>query len=183
MPEFELGWLNGWLLLGSFYLVFALLMIIFPRPVVARLYDISGWSRKQRILSAAGKPFALATLALAIFTPLKLGEPVFSIGLAIFLAGYGLMLIALFNFARTRVDRPVNKGVYRLSRNPQWVGLAMMFLGTALAIGSWMAVILVALSAVFYHFRILGEERSCSAKYGEAYESYLGQVPRYFAFF
>jgi protein-S-isoprenylcysteine O-methyltransferase Ste14 len=179
LPEMQLGWLNGWLPLAGFYAVFGVLMLVFPRAVVLKLYDISGWSRAQFRLSLAGKPFALASLALIIFTPLKLGQPVFWIGGGLFVLGYVGMLVALFNYAGTPADQPVEKGLYRYSRNPQWLSLLAMLLGSAIAVGSGLAVGLLLVAAGFYHFRILGEERSCLARYGESYRAYLQRVPRY----
>lgn len=183
MPTLQLGWFNGWIMLVSFYLVFVVLMLVFPRDVVAKLFSVSGWSREQKIISTIGKPFSLACVALIIFTPLKIGQGVFVVGLGIFALGFIGMLVALFNFRNTPADQPVTRGLYRVSRNPQWVTLFAMLLGACIAIGSWTAVILLLIAAVFYHFRIRGEERACLARYGESYQDYLDRVPRYFLFF
>ena len=80
LPELRLSWLNGWLLLAAVYIVFGVLMLIFPRDVVARLYSVAHWSRRQRWLSALGKLFSLSCLAIIILSPLKLGAAVFFLG-------------------------------------------------------------------------------------------------------
>lgn len=41
-PVLKVGLFNGWLLAAIFYLVFGILLLVFPKPVVARLYDRSG---------------------------------------------------------------------------------------------------------------------------------------------
>ena len=179
LPELRLSWLNGWLLLAAFYIVFGVLMLIFPRDVVARLYSVAHWSRRQRWLSALGKLFSLSCLAIIILSPLKLGAAVFFLGLAIFALGFTTMIIALFDYRSTPVGRPVTQGLYRFSRNPQWLSLAAMLLGCCLAVGSWAGILLLLGAACFYHFRILGEERACLASYGGEYEHYLQRVPRY----
>ena len=89
------------------------------------------------------------------------------------------MIIALFDYRRTPAGRPVTRGLYRFTRNPQWLSLAAMLLGCCLAIGSCAAILLLLMAACFYHFRILGEERACLASYGSEYEDYLRRVPRY----
>ena len=124
LPELGLSWLNGWLLLATFYMVFGILMLVFPRGVVARLYSITGWSRRQRCLSALGKVFSLSCLAIIIFAPLQLGTAVCFLGLTIFAAGFTTMIIALFDYRRTPAGRPVTRGLYRFTRNPQWLSLA-----------------------------------------------------------
>ncbi len=183
LPELKLGWSNGWLLPGAFYLIFGILMLLTPKDIVAKLFSVSGWSRQQVIFSVIGKPFSLACLGIIIFSPLKIGQNVFMVGSVVFLVGFTGMMIALSNFRSTPSDQPVTQGLYRISRNPQWISLAAMFLGSCIAIGSWLAILLLLIAVVFYHFRILGEERACLNRFGEPYQSYLKRVPRYFMFF
>jgi protein-S-isoprenylcysteine O-methyltransferase Ste14 len=182
-PALGLGWLNGWLLLVSFYVVFGFLLLVFPKEVVKRLYDRSGWSRAQRILNAIGKVAMFACLALIIFAPLKIGEGVFVFGMVLFVLGLVGMMAALFNYRNTPIDQPVTRGLYRVSRNPQHVMLVILLLGVCIAIGSWIAILLLAVATVFYHFRILGEENACLEQYGESYRSHMERVPRYLLFF
>jgi protein-S-isoprenylcysteine O-methyltransferase Ste14 len=181
LPTMKLDWLNGWIPILAFYLPFGLLMMTWPKEIVKKLYAVSGWSKTEWIMSLAGKPFALTTLGLVIFTPLKLGEPIFWAGGGLYLVGVVVMFVALFNYRNTPADRPVERGVYRYSRNPQWFGLMFMFMGSALMVASGLAVLCMLGAILFYHFRILGEERACLAAYGEPYREYLERVPRYFA--
>jgi protein-S-isoprenylcysteine O-methyltransferase Ste14 len=183
LPALKLGWFNGWFMLAVFYLIFSFLMLLFPKDVVVKLFSISGWSRQQRILFSIGKLFSFSCLGIIIFSPLKIGQGIFVTGGVVFLLGFVGMMVALFNFRNTAPDQPVTQGFYRVSRNPQWMSLATMILGTCIAIGSWAAIILLLIAAVFYHFRILGEERACLNRYGEVYQNYLKRVPRYVLFF
>jgi protein-S-isoprenylcysteine O-methyltransferase Ste14 len=183
LPALKLGWFNGWLMLGVFYLIFGILMLLFPKDVVVKLFSISGWSKQQRILSSIGKVFSLSCLGIIIFSPLKIGQGIFVAGGVLFMLGFAGMMVALFNYRNTAPDQPVTQGLYRVSRNPQWISLATMIMGTCIAIGSWAAIILLLIAAVFYHFRILGEERACLIRYGEAHRNYLKRVPRYILFF
>jgi protein-S-isoprenylcysteine O-methyltransferase Ste14 len=145
---------------------------------VSRLYSAAGWSWQQRFASTLGKVFSLSCLAIIIFAS-EAGAPVFFLGLAIYALGFTTMIIALSDYRRTPAGRPVSRGLYRFSRNPQWLSLAAILLGCCLAIGSWAGILLLLAAACFYHFRILGEERACLASYGSEYEDYLQRVPRY----
>lgn len=182
-PTLRLGWLNGWLLAAPFYLGYALLLRLFPREVVDRLYDRTGWTRRQRILSAIGLPFALAGVVLLILTPLKIGHPVFGLGLTMYGLGFLGFVIALMDFRYAPLDRPATAGSYRFSRNPQWVSFALTLVGVGAAVGSGIICLLFGVRIFFNHFRILGEERALLAQYGDAYRAYLNQVPRYLLFF
>ena len=183
LPELKLGWSNGWLMLALFYLIFGILMFLFPRDVVVRLFSISGWNKQQRILFSIGKLFSLSCLAIIIFSPLKIGLEIFVVGSMLFVFGFIGMIVALFNYKNTAPNQPATQGLYQVSRNPQWISLATMLLGACIAIGSWVAIVLLLIAALFYHFRILGEERACLHSYGKAYQDYMKRVPRYVYFF
>ena len=176
------GWLNGWILPSVFLLVFGGLLVRCSREVVAKLYDRTGWRRHQRVVSALSKLTALACFVLFIGTPLKIGQGVFIVGSALWVVGSILALVALVSYNRTPAGQMVNQGLYRVSRNPQWLGMAAMLLGVCIAIGSWTAVVLWLVSAIGYHFRILGEETACAAQYGADYRDYRNRVPRYVVF-
>jgi protein-S-isoprenylcysteine O-methyltransferase Ste14 len=93
------------------------------------------------------------------------------------------MVVALLYFRAAPLDQPVSQGIYRISRNPQQVTILLAFIGISIAIGSWIALILILIGGLWAHLRVVAEERSCLAQYGEAYRRYMKQVPRYFLFF
>ena len=180
IPDLQLGRMNGWIPIFIFYTLFGLFLLSCPKPIVRKLYSAKGWSKRDYTLSALGKPFALVYLALVILSPLKLGTPIFWIGAVMYMVGFLIMFTALFEYRATPADQPVRSGIYKYSRNPQWVGLEVMFLGTAVACGNGLAILLLLTCASFYHFRILGEEKACEEEYGEPFQDYLGSVSRYF---
>jgi protein-S-isoprenylcysteine O-methyltransferase Ste14 len=182
-PALRIGWLNGWLPMGILYLIFGILLRVFPKEVVSRLYDRSNWSREQRVIMLIGKSMVLVWFPLIIFTPLKIGTPVFVFGTVIFAFGLVGFVAALCNFRNTPPDRPVTEGLYRVSRNPQQFMLLVAGLGISIAIGSWLALLMLLLGLVFTHRKILAEESSCLSQYGDAYRAYMECVPRYFLFF
>jgi len=116
MPALRIGWLNGWLPLGALVLTEGILFLVFPKEVVTRLFDRSGWSQRQVVFTVLGKLVALICLVLIVGTPLKIGSAVFVIGMII--VGLGLIGLAkaLFDFKNTPLDQPVTRGIYRISR-------------------------------------------------------------------
>jgi protein-S-isoprenylcysteine O-methyltransferase Ste14 len=183
LPNLKIGILNGWLLLGTHVLIQGLLLLVFPRPVVKRLFDRSGWSEKQKVFTVLGKIFSLATLVLIILTPLKIGSIIFFLGLLIFALGLAGLIIAMLNFKDTPLREPVHKGVYKISRHPQIVALFLIFLGICMAIGSWLALFTLLMSKILQHYSSLAEEEACLRQYGDSYRAYMERVPRYFLFF
>lgn len=74
----------------------------------------------------------------------------------------------------------VTDGPYRYSRNPMYLGMALLVLGFALALGSVGALlgVPVFMLAVQWLF-ILPEERRLEGLFGEAYRGYCRRVRRW----
>jgi protein-S-isoprenylcysteine O-methyltransferase Ste14 len=182
-PALGIGWLNGWLFIAALGLTDAITFRLFPKTVVDRLFDRSGWSRKQVTFTVIGKVIALISLVLIALTPLKIGRPVFVIGLVTGVAGLIGLVSALISFRNAPLDQPATSGLYKVSRHPQIVMSFVVLAGACLAIGSWSALAIQVVSHFFTHLGILGEEEVCARKYGDAYRAYLRRVPRYFVLF
>jgi protein-S-isoprenylcysteine O-methyltransferase Ste14 len=182
-PELSLGWLNGWIALAFLVLVDGILFLTYPKPVLAWVWNRSGWNRRQAALAILGKILALFFLALIILTPLKIGNPVFFVGSALAAAGLAGLAKALIDFRNTPLGEPVDRGIYRISRHPQIVMSSLVLLGAGIAAGSWAALILLAAARFFGHWGLVAEEEVCLTKFGESYRQYLRRVPRYFLVF
>lgn len=183
IPTLILRWLNGWIPLGFLYLIFGVFMVTFPKDVVKRLYDKSGWSPRPKALRITGRLLVLVLFGLLIFTPLKIGNNVIILGSILFALGLAGLTISLLNFKNTPLDQPITRGLYRISRNPQILSLSISLLGICIAMGSWVATFLLVATQLFSHARILDEEKSCLEKYGDSYRNYIKSVPRYFILF
>jgi len=182
-PYLEIGWLNGWILLAIEFLIQGFLLLVFPKDVVSRLFDRSGWDRKQRIFLIIGKLFPLVCLVLIVLTSLKVNSSLFIAGLVLFCIGVAALVFAMLNFRDTPSGQPVTRGMYKISRHPQVLSQFIFLLGVCMAIGSWPALFTLLLSKFFQHFGILAEEEVCIRRYGESYRAVMEQVPRYFLFF
>jgi protein-S-isoprenylcysteine O-methyltransferase Ste14 len=182
-PQLKIGWLNGWIPGVVFYLVFFILLRFFPKKTVERLYDHTGWTLDQARPAKIGLPFAVAALLLLPFSPLQINQPLFWVGLTIYLMGFSGFIYALHTFNITPLNEPVTGGLYEISRNPQWVSFAFVLIGISLMVGSWIILALVMVRIIMNHFRILGEERALAEQYGQPYRNYKEIVPRYLLFF
>lgn len=182
VPTLKIGWLNGWILLCLLCLIEGFLLIVFPKDVVTRLFDRSGWDKKQRTFTVIGKLFSLACLILIILTPLKIGSSALVMGTILYILGLVGLIIAILNFRNTPLGQPVTGGLYRLSRHPQILMLFVLFVGICVAIGSWLALLVLMISRLVQHLGILAEEEVCLERYGDSYRAYMKRVPRYFLF-
>jgi protein-S-isoprenylcysteine O-methyltransferase Ste14 len=151
-PAFEIGWLNGWIFMVIFFLIFGIVIKTCPKEVITRLYDNEGWTKSQYIFTKLGKLCGLIHIILVIFTPLNIVSIEFMIGIIIYLIGTIGFIIAVIDFKKAPFGKPIILGLYKISRNPQVITLFLVSLGTSLMIGSWTAVIVVVISIIFFHF-------------------------------
>ena len=176
-----IGLLNGWILLAIFYGIELVLVLSFPKGTRGRLfeYDHSKWTKHHRIILIIGKTFTLILIFLIIFSPLKLGTPVFYLGMLFYIIGLTGFIIAIVNYRNTPLDQPVTSGLYRYSRNPQVLTILIIMLGISLAVGSGIFLIILLFSTILTRVRIIEEEKACLKQYGDAYREYMERVPRY----
>jgi protein-S-isoprenylcysteine O-methyltransferase Ste14 len=178
-PALQLGWLNGWLFLPLIYFCTEGLAKRLPKAISPRLFDHGGWNRSDEIIALFGGIPTLIYFILLILSPLKTGSGLLPIGAVIFAAGAIACAHSILMFAKTPEGEPVTMGLYRISRNPQAVGMFGAIIGASLAIGSWTALGVVLVWGIFLHLRVLAEEKTCQAKYGESYRQFMARVPRY----
>ena len=185
MPDFRIGLLNTWTLLAAYAAGFLLALVPYSRQERSWLFEdlkyrLRGW---RRLLLFLGQVVAVTFITATVFAPLRFEAPTFLAGIVLYGVGYATVIGALYYFRRASKTGPVTTGPYHFSRNPQWVGLFLVLLGTAFASGAWLMSMAVVGVAAVYHLQILAEEELCRNKYGEAYQRYCRDVPRYLLVF
>ena len=74
----------------------------------------------------------------------------------------------------------VTTGVYRLSRNPMYVGFLLMLAAWGVFLANVLSVLLLPLFVVYLNrFQIISEENALLAKFGDDYARYLRSVRRW----
>jgi protein-S-isoprenylcysteine O-methyltransferase Ste14 len=144
-----------------------------PPPAVAAVVAVAIWgtSRLAPLLQAPSVLRAVAAAAIAL------------VGVGFSAAG-----ILAFRRARTTVNPTtpekasslVNSGVYRITRNPMYVGLSCVLVAWAVFLSSaWALLGPVAFMLYIGRFQIAPEERALTKLFGSAYASYQARVRRW----
>ena len=93
-----------------------------------------------------------------------------------------------FKLAKTTVNpskpeqasKLITSGIYRLSRNPMYVGLAFILVAWGIWLSSLWALLCVAgFIAYLTFFQIMPEERALTKLFGEEYIAYKAKVRRW----
>lgn len=135
----------------------------------------------------------LALLALVWLVDLLFSTPLNlwwlqCLGLALLLAGGLLLILAagLFRVRGTTVDPTrspdllVTDGLYRLSRNPMYLGMLLVLVGFALWRDSWLAL-LCPLAFFLYMNQVVipREERMVESRFAEQFQAYRQRTRRW----
>lgn len=111
-------------------------------------------------------------------------------GAAVLVAGLGVALVAaaIGLFRRSGQDpKPwestpaiISSGIYRFTRNPMYVGMALLQAGIGIGFGNlWIVALVPPVLAVVYWTAIRHEEAYLERKFGDAYRSYKASVRRW----
>ena len=73
----------------------------------------------------------------------------------------------------------VTRGIYRISRNPAFVGFDLLYIGVAMAFSNPVLVALTLAGVVVFHLQILEEERFMRSVFGTGYAEYAAKTRRY----
>jgi protein-S-isoprenylcysteine O-methyltransferase Ste14 len=116
-----------------------------------------------------GRRFVAASLAIA--------------GLSVALAGvvqFGQVRTTVNPTSPERTSAIVTAGLYRWSRNPMYLGMALMLLGAAAWTSTLAGYLLVAVFCAYLtRFQIVPEERALAAAFGPEFERYAATVRRW----
>ena len=130
-----------------------------------------------------GVAYVVPEASFALPARLVLALAMLALGVAVALAG-----VIAFRGKRTTVNpftpsassSVVSCGVYRVSRNPMYLGFFLALAGWALYLSNVAAVLLLpAFAAYMTQYQIKPEERALAAKFGSEFSQYMARVRRW----
>ncbi len=76
-------------------------------------------------------------------------------------------------------DQLVTTGIYAYTRNPMYLGHNIFLVGLALSLQSWLGAIIAVANAIWFHTRVLGDEKQLEEQFGQSYIDYRDRVKRW----
>lgn len=119
-----------------------------------------------------------------------LGSARVPLGGLLLVLGWVLIVMARTAFSRAgttfspiapdRTSALVTTGVYRFTRNPMYVGMAMVLLSLGVLLASMYSLLLPVVFVLYIdRYQIAPEERLLASRFGEEYRDYAGRVRRW----
>jgi hypothetical protein len=79
----------------------------------------------------------------------------------------------------TPPERLVSSGPYAYTRNPMYLGHIIFLIGLTLTLQSWFAALITIAVAIWFHIRVLGDEKKLASTLGNPYVDYVNTVKRW----
>lgn len=113
-----------------------------------------------------------------------------ALAVALAVAGFVVASVAFFSFRRVRTtvdprkpDEATNlvaAGLYKVTRNPMYLGLLLILAGWAIFLANAMAFVFLPVFVLYLNrFQIEPEERALALKFGAQYAAYKARVRRW----
>jgi protein-S-isoprenylcysteine O-methyltransferase Ste14 len=182
LPTIKIGLWNAWMLM-LFMPLHPFIMILVDRVLgtgglFTKMGETSMGKNEKRISSTATL-LLYFLVVLSIFVPLKVKSGWLYSGLAIYLAGLIIFLIAIVNAAKTPPGQIFSQGVYRYSRHPLYLAFILILMGVSIASASWVFLIISAIYSYMIAWQAQAEERACLSNFGNVYRDYMNKTPRW----
>jgi len=175
-PDLEIGLWNAWILQVLFFL--AMLIPDFfldkeERKRAKRMSQIAPFKKTEKTLALSTHVIIMPFVFFySIFLPLKTGTAWLYSGLPIFAIALVTSIATVFSAALTPIDKPVTRGIYRISRHPIYLSGFLMYIGMAIACASWVVLLCAVLWIGIWSVLVPDEERFLIEKYGDSYREY-----------
>ena len=189
------------LLIFTFYIIYFLKLFSLKKKGI----QVNNLGKKEK----KTKKIIKIEITLKIFTILMFLVEVFSIiiddnwyyiyespvlkiiGLILILLGDVIFFLSVYymktswrvGIDETRNDKLITNGIYRISRNPAFLGFDLTYLGLALVFPNPIMIIFTIILIWLFDDQIMIEEEYLERKYKEEYLEYKKKTKRYFLFF
>ena len=180
-PALKLGIWNAWILMLLSLIIGLVSWALIGKQSLNK-FRTSPNIPKTNSEELSEKMYSILTVAsmiYCIFLPLKLGTIWFHIGLSIWILSEATSLISFYSFGSTPLDELVTSGAYRFSRNPVCLAGFLLDVSIGVACASWIYLLYAVVSLLLMHISIGVEERFLLDKYGNSYQEYMRDTPRW----
>jgi protein-S-isoprenylcysteine O-methyltransferase Ste14 len=185
----------GYLAASAVVLLLALVLtrLLLLRRMGIRAMHFGNLDKTDFLIPPVAVFYFYTIFAAAFGWPLVSGQRFFHsevlawVGVGLCAGGLVILLLSLVSFGSSfrvgiDVDAPdelVTTGVFAVSRNPIYVGFALVLIGQFLVFPNWVPLAYLMGGFWLFHRQVLREEKFLREHYGDEYAEYCRRVRRY----
>ena len=105
------------------------------------------------------------------------------IGIIILVIGFVIDIFSLWYWDSKNTNELITDGLYKYSRNPQYLGTMLILLGSSLILNSYKLLRLTLLAFILLNILIIFiEEKDMKKSFGDKYREYCKRTGRWFMY-
>lgn len=183
----------AFMIMGVFYSIYWIKMLSQKKKGIKADQVAKGKSDRKRFKVELTMKVAVSCVILVELISIFYGHSILrysgkSIGIVVGIIGVLVFLSAVMAMGDSwragiaEKDRTsmIQKGIYRISRNPAFLGFDLVYIGILLMFFNWVLAFFTLWAIVMLHLQILQEEKYLPTVFGDEYRVYRQKVCRYF---
>lgn len=183
LPQFTISLSNAFWFSLLFWISNLIILKIYPPHYKERVLKMPRLKKGiQKTIGVFNFFLFQGLVIVVLFIPLKFNTSYFLGGFVLFFISFIAYIMSLIIYATNNPDKPVTKGIYKLTRNPQQVSTIFMWIGIGLMTNNILIILICILQLFTVYPTFIAQEKFCIDKYGNDYLEYMKKAPRYFLF-
>lgn len=168
--------MNGFILIVPLLLIRYGLPIFFDKQALVWASHYPTFPKNREIFLGIYQLTTCLLLIIPFFLKVDIN---LMVGNCIYILGIVILVITTINFSKPNNQNMNLNGLYRVSRNPMYIGYFIYFLGCVILTKSIVLFIVLIIFQISCHWLILEEEKWCIKTFGNQYKEYMAKVRRY----
>lgn len=171
--------MNAFLLLLPLFLIRFGLLGLINKDALGRAAFFAPLENSEKAAYVLHQLSSVFIVLYSFFLKIQTARPLLLIALPVYASGVCVLILSTVNFGKPKQNGINLHGLYKISRNPMYMGYFIFFLGCALLTRSMLLLVSLLVFIGSTHWIILSEERWCINKFGSEYIHYMKKVRRY----
>ena len=181
IPPFEIGVINLWI---CTVILWGLPLSIFLLGgSMKRAVTLPQMSAGEKIIYSIWIGLQFLLYIYSILVPFVFNSVWFYSGLIIYILGIVMSLRGSYDYRTTPQDKLITKGIYKISRNPDYFSAFLVYIGMGLMGIAWPILILAFAHFILYQITVKYEELMCAKLWTDEFAEYKKKVAKNFLFF
>jgi len=182
IPTFRIGLLNLWICTVLLWSLGISASFLFGGGI-KRAVTLPQMSVKEKAIYSIWMGLQFLLYIYSIFVPFVFKSIWFYPGIVIYILGLIMSLRNTYDYSTTPRDKLVTKGIFQISRNPDYFSAFLAYIGMGLLGGAWPILMLALVHFLLYQITVKYEERMCAKLWPDEFPEYKRKVAKNFLFF